>query len=899
MPLERWIYTLPLKLRSLFRRAQTNRDLDDELRDHLALKIEQYISQGMSPAEARRHALIDLGGIEPTKERCRDTRRVNWIQDFAQDVRFVLRLLRKSPGFTAVAILTLALGIGASTVGFSVFYNLLFNAFAAKDASRLAVPMLQTKDSSAPSGESLDIFPCSLADFEVLRAAFEDIACSGHALTLVNDGKETWQLQGAYVTANAFEFYGVPALVGRGILPSDGKPEAPAVFVMSYKTWTDEFGLNPEILGKSFTVNGEARTLVGIMPPRFQAYGALTNIWTPINAGDAATPTINLYILARLRRGEALDAASAEMNVVATRMAKANPNDFPNYFAVRVQSAADFLMGPWGIGSAGGSKFGLKDMVFALLAGGMILLLIACVNVANLLLARATVRGQEIAVRAALGATRWRLVRQLLAESLLLAAAACAAGCALAYFGLKGVSAILPQKGIAVGGESEMSLNSMVLLFALSATVLTTLICGLAPAIHAVGRDLRTRLTGSGVGGGTRHGRLRSALVIGEVALSIVLLIGAGLLVRSFFVLTHVNMGFDPTHLIFAAFGQASWEHENTNNNGSRTFRDEAFQQLKLLPGVVDAAVNNSLLGYNSGRHSEVIVPGATRSREAGFDGCSENLVTMLGLRLLRGRWLTANDVASAQHVAVLNETMARDFFGDGDPVGRRIEANAFGEPPHAAADRYFQVIGVVKDTKDYDGPEQSVRPMAYIPYTIEGYALFLVKTKAPPAHMVHAIQQSIWAVDPNVFQDLEPVQDILYRLTYSGPEFVASAIAPLAVIALLLVLAGLFSVMAYAVSLQTHEIGIRMALGAQQGNILRMILSRGLGLVATGVIIGVFASLELTRFIASQIWGISATDPATFITVAILLVIVAVAASWIPARRATKVDPVVALRYE
>ncbi|HVA17685.1 MAG TPA: ABC transporter permease, partial [Candidatus Dormibacteraeota bacterium] len=432
-----------------------------------------------------------------------------------------------------------------------------------------------------------------------------------------------------------------------------------------------------------------------IMPPRFEAYGALTEIWVPINAGDAATPPGNLYILARLRHGETLGAASAEMNIIVRRLAKASPSDFPKYFTVRVQSAADFLMGPWGIGSAGGSKFGLKEMLYALLAGVMILLLISCTNVANLLLARATVRGQEIAVRAALGATRWRLIRQLLAESVLLAGAACIVGCVLAYFGLKGVSAILPQKGIAIGGESVMSLDRAVLLFALAATLLTTLICGLAPAIQAVGRDLQARLASGGktIGGSARHGRLRSALVIGEIALSIVLLVGAGLLVRSFFVLTHVPLGFDPSHLVFAAFGQASWVPENSKNSGSAIFRQEVLQRLKMLPGVADVAINNSLLGYNTGRHSEVTAPGATRPEDAGFDGCSANLLSTLGLHLLRGRWLTANDVASAQHVAVLNETMAHEVFGDTEAVGRQIDRHrGTGRPVSPATPPYMRV---------------------------------------------------------------------------------------------------------------------------------------------------------------------------------------------------------------
>jgi len=897
---EHWLYTIPLRLRSLFRWTQADQELDDELREHLERATEEYVAKGMTQEEAQRRARLDLGGIEQTKEKCRDARRVDWIQDLVQDVRFGLRMLRKSPGFTAVAVLTLALGIGASTIGFSVFYNLLFNAFDAKDASRLAVPVLESAESNAPSGRSLSPLRCSLSNFAAIRAAFEDIACYRHALVLVNDGKETRQVEAGYVTANAFDFYGVPALLGRGIVPEDAKPGAPAVFVMNYKTWKGDFSLDPKILGKSFMVNGQPMTLVGIMPPRFQAYGALVRIWTAINDHEPAMPHADLYTLARLWPGETLDAASAELNVILARLVKVDPNAFPKHFSARVQSATDFLMGPWGIGSAGGSKFGLKEMLYALLAAVMMLLLIACTNVANLLLARATVREKEIAVRSALGATRWRLIRQLLMESLLLAGAGCAIGCVFALFGLKGVAAIVPQKGIGVGGELVMGLNGRVLLFALGITVLTTLICGLTPAIHAVGCNLQSRIAGSGQGiaGKVRHGRLRSALMIGEIALSIMLLVSAGLMMRSFFVLTHVELGFNPKNLVFAAFGPTSG-HQQTPEQ-SQTFQREVFQRLKMLPGVADIAINNSLLGYNVGRKSEVTVPGTVHSGEAGFDGCSASLFSTLGLHLLRGTWLSQSDVASARHVAVLNETMAHDFFGGTDPIGRQIEVKAFGGQSHSAADRFFRVIGIVGDMKNYDGPEQPVRPMAYIPYTIQGYALFLVKTKAPPASMLHAIQEQVWAVDRDVvFGDLEPVEDTLHTLTYSAPEFGVATISPLAGIALLLVIAGVFSVMAYAVTLQTQEIGIRMALGAQRENILTMVVFRGLRLVAVGLLAGALASLGLTRFIASQIWGVSVTDPLTYVSVAILVLVVALVACWIPARRAMKVDPMIALRYE
>ena len=822
-----------------------------------------------------------------------------WLDSLASDFRFALRSLNKDLRFTAVAVFALALGIGASTVVFSVFYHLVVNPFSARDSDRLAVPSIEK------SGQ--EIFPLtrSLETFEAIREqnrSFEDLVAYTHSFVHVSDGHEQRQFYVGYVTANAFSFYGVPPLLGRGITEEDGAPGAPPVFVISYKTWHGEFNGDPTILGKTFIVDGEPRTLIGIMPPRFQAYGATVAAWIPFDVHDPAFaaqgPT--LFLIGRLKPGVSFGAAGKDLELVLGRLAKIHPQEFPERFTVRVQSAADYFLGPWGIGSAGASEFGLKHLLYNLLAAVLMLLLIACCNVANLLLARATVREREIAVRAALGASRGRVVRQLLVESLTLALAACAMGCLFAYFGTKAASMFVPEKGIGIGGEAAIHLDLTALLFALGITVLTTLLCGLAPALHAAYRDLQPQLAGGGKGAGKtlRHGRLRASLVIGEVALSIVLLVGAGLMIRSFFVVTHIDLGFDPRNLVMAPLGTPSGRYDTPEQN--KNFVKKVLQSLSTLPGVAEVAVNNSLPGYNGGFESMVATSGEDYTDRAKFEGCSEELVRVLNLRLLAGRWLSQREVASAQHVAVINQTMARKFFGSEDPVGRQIRLKAFAERPGTPQSAVFQVIGVVGDIKNNGGPEQPAMAGAFIPYTIEGGSVFLIRTKTAPAPMLHAIQERVWAVDRDViFADFEPLEETLYRLTYSAPEFGLATLSFLASIAILLVMIGVFSVMAYTVSLRTREIGIRMALGAVRGDIVRMVVKNGCLMIAAGTAIGLLASWGLTRFLASQVWGISVTDPLTFVAVVAGIVAAGIVACLAPARRAARVDPLVALRCE
>jgi predicted permease len=905
-------------LHRLFRKDQAEKQLDAELRDHLERQISDYIAAGMTPEEARRRAHLDFGGLESIKQQTRESRRGNFLESLFQDLRYAIRNLRKDRRFAMVAIFALALGIGASTVVFSIFYNLFFNAFAAKDASRLVVPVIQNTENTGRTDSNLQPLTFPLADLDVIREqnqVFENIV--GYmpgAFVLANDGSQMYQFNGTRVTSDAFNFYGVPPLLGRGLAPEDGKSGAPPVFVMSYKTWKGVFHEDPKILDKILTIDGEPRTLVGVMPQRFQAYGLQAEIWIPVTRSldtPRADEESKASVLARLKPGLTLEAASADFDLIVKRLALLHPDDFPKHFTARIQSARDSLLGPQG----GATTFhsDMKHLLYDLLAAVAMLLLIACSNVANLLLARATVREKEMAVRSALGATRGRLVRQLLAESSVLAMAACIAGCLFAWFGMKFVPAIIPRSGDIYGGghlgaETALGLNAPVLFFALALTVLTTLICGLAPALRVAHTDIQPQLSGAGKGvnGGVRHGKLRAALVVAEVALAIVLLVGTGLMMRSFFLLTHVDLGFNPKNVLFVVFVPplshnkiSVTPHEKfASPQGLALLRDVA-ERLKALPGVAHVAIEDAMPGYSPSAGFKVTVPGATHTEEVGLFACDENLVPTLELRMLQGRWLSEQEVRTAQHVGVISQRLANDYFGDTNPIGQQLQVKAFKGPSLIPVDAEFQIIGVVKDVISA-GPQQPTLPMIFLPYTVRGGFVFLLKTTVEPTSLAQAVQEQVWTVDRNEIVLLTtPLEDFLQRYTYATPEFGLLIATPLACISLLLVIVGVFSVMAYTVSLQTQEIGIRMALGAPQGNILNMVLGKGARLLAAGIVLGLFASFALTRFLASQIWGVSATDPWTFTAVAAFVVAVGLGACFLPARRATRVDPLIALRYE
>jgi len=487
----------------------------------------------------------------------------------------------------------------------------------------------------------------------------------------------------------------------------------------------------------------------------------------------------------------------------------------------------------------------------------------------------------------------------LLVESLVLALAGGALGCLFAYAGIQLTAAVIPGM---LPGEAVIELNRAVLLFAVGVTLLTTIICGLAPALHSVRRDLNSSLAGTAKGASSsfRHGKLRGALVIVEVALSIVLLAGAGLMMRTLYALTHLDLGFDPTNIL--AMEVAFPAGRYTTVPEKKAFFDQALAKIQALPGVLSAAETISLPPYNAAR-SDVTIPGKVHSEnwEALLDVCSQNYFKTLGLRLLRGRLLSASEVDAGRFVAVVNQTFVRRYLGPDDPLGQKIKFNAFDEIPQMPHDSYFDVVGVVSDIEN-DGLRNAPLPQAYIPYTISAYEnrAIIVRTAVDPLSVLKNVREQIWSVDRSVaLAEAGSLTNYLQQYSFAEPEFGLESLGAFAAIGLLLAAIGVFSVMGYTVSLQTHEIGIRMALGAQRANIFRMVVGKGLGLVGAGIAIGVGASFGVTRLLSSELFGVKPTDPLTFVAVVFVVLLVGAAASFLPARRATRVDPLIALRYE
>jgi putative ABC transport system permease protein len=876
------------------------REMDAELRFHIEARAEDLMRGGMSREEAMRRARIEFGGIERVKEEGREALGANFVESLVQDIRYAFRCLRKDRGFAVIAIFALALGIGSTSVVFSVIYNGLLRPFPYKDASRLTTFSLHDlQDANLQEAGRGDRGGFTSAEFLVLREQsqdFEDmIGLMNDEMSYAND-QGTLQLHVALVTPNTFQFLGVNPFLGRSITSEDAKSAAPPVFAMNYRLWQKHFNRDPKIVGTSFVIGGVSRTLVAVMPPRFQIDTEGSDLWIPSNPSpsdsgmsmNAAEPMHLWWPLGRLRPGLSSKAASTDLNVVAQRLAKAFPALYPPQFTMVTRPYVDVVVGNF------------RTMLYALAGAVAMLLLITCANVANLLLARATTREKEMAIRVSIGASRGRLVRQVLIESIVLAVAGAMAGCLFAYWGLKVFLTMLP--GGTLPEESAITMNPAVLLFALVTTMFAALLCGLVSAFRSPRGELVSRLAGSakGAGGDIQGGRLRAGLVIGEVALSIVLLMGAGLMLRTLFALTHVYLGFDPSNVLVTEVSLANGGRRTADEK--RIFFERALRSVNALPGVMAAATTASLPPYG-GPRSDVEIPGRTGSERwsAQIDLCSDGFFRALGIRLLRGRLPSERDTASPQRLAVVDESLARNFFGDVDPVGQKVKFKVLDLIPDAPHNAYFEIIGVVRSIKNR-GLRDSGEPQAYLPSTVFGTPgrNVLVRTAGDPLSMVKVVHDAIRSVDRGVsLTDTSSLETYVQRFDYAGPEFGLVTLGAFAGIGLLLVTVGVFGVMAYTVSLRVHEIGIRMALGAQQQGILKMILAGGLHLIAAGIIIGVSASFVLTRFLASQLWGVSPTDPWTFCIVPVLSLVVGLMACYLPARRAMSVDPMVALRYE
>jgi predicted permease len=807
-----------------------------------------------------------------------------------QDIRFGLRSLAKSRGFTTVAVVTLALGIGSSTALFSVIENVLVEPFPYVDSSRLMSLQIVDTERSEPGGRPVFTAP-ELLDYMEQNQAFDRAIASSPLDVLYTTGEGTERFEGYLVTPGTFEFFGMPALLGRVMEPADYEPGAPPVFILRYKTWIARFSADPGILNRNYVLNGVSRTLVGIMPPRF-AWGD-ADLWipeTPRRGVDTSQGAFHRmwFFLGHLKPGLSMREAEAGLDVVARRLATVYPRDYPKHFKVRLETLADMVVGRF------------RTTLFIVLAAVGLLLLIGCGNVANLLLARATAREKEFAVRAALGASRLRVVRQLLVESLLLALAGAVLGALVAWGGLKALVAVVPPQ--IIPAEAVIRLNTTVLLFTLAVAVATALVFGLVPALFVARRDINEPLRDSGKGttGGFRRGRLRDAVVVLEVALCLSLLVGAGLLMRSFVALREVKLGFDPGHVLVARLPLPQDRYKTAEQVAG--FYRPLLARLKALPGVVDATETSTLPPFG-GPRTDVEVAGRTHSEKwtAIFQLLSEGYPSVLRVPFVQGRGFTEAEVADARKVAVVNQTFANKYLDPQNPLGQSVQIAQLLEFADKVGDPWFEVIGVVRDLKN-QGLQDEPLPEVWLPYTVTGSGErgILVRTAQDPAALLDAVRKEIWATDRSVAVTLTgTLEGFIAQFAHAGPRFGFVMMTLFAGIGLVLVAIGVYSVIAYTTARQTHEIGIRMALGAGRKDVLAMVVRMGARLVGLGVLVGLLASLGLARAISSQLFGVSAHDPATLLSVAALLLVIGLAACWIPARRATKVDPLVALRYE
>ncbi len=831
----------------------------------------------------------------PSKPSRKDTR-ARWDgrgHGLWQDVRLAARTLWNGRGFAVVAITTLALGIGASTAIFSVIDNVLLEPFPYRDAGRYVALEIHDAEQSGPNFRGAFRGP-EFLDYAEQNHVFDRVIGNRETDVLYSAGAGTERYQGSLVSPGTFEFFGMGPMLGRALGPADYEPGAEPTVVLRYKTWKAHFNGDAKILGKTLILNGTARTLVGIMPPRF-AWGD-ADFWIPGKPSRAAAQRFTgnggfdyWYMLGHLRPGITMQQAESDFAVIAQNIAKTYPDEYPKRFLVKLETLADQVVGQF------------RSTLFIVLAAVGLLLLIGCGNVANLLLVRATTRRKEFGIRAALGASRWRLARQLLVESVVLAAGGAALGTLMAWALLKALVAVTPPD--IIPAESVIRLNGAVLLFTLAVAAATALLFGLAPALQATRRDLNDSLRNSGKGGGsgTRgSNRLRNAVVIGEVALSLTLLVAAGLLMRSFIALHRVHLGLQPDHVLAVRLPLPE-DRYKTATQVTAFFRP-LLARLKAVPGVVEATETSTLPPYG-GIGSEIDVSGKTHSEKwtALFQLCSEGYFSVLRIEFLQGRPFTEAEVSAARKLVVINERFAKKYFGNENPIGQRVHVKELEKFPDPVADAWFEVVGVVADVRN-QGLQDKIEPEVWVPYDVTGSAArgVLIRTAGDPAALLKTVEQEIWNTDPGVALTLTgTLESFINSFSYAAPRFGFLLTTVFAILGLILVSVGVYSVIAYTTAQRTHEIGIRMALGAAGSDVQRLVIRTGLQLVLAGIVIGVLASIAISRVLASELTGVSPRDPLTLTLVPLLLLSIGLVACWIPALRATKVTPVVALRYE
>jgi predicted permease len=892
-----WLYTIPLRIRSLFQRDAVEHELSDELQYHVDQKTRELIATGLSPEEARRKAAFEFGGLEKSKEECRDTRRVRLIETTVQDIRFGLRMLRRSPGFTAIAVLTLGLGIGANTAIFSMVNSFLLRPLPVNSPEQITVFAMRLKKGLMQTNFS---YP-ELQDLQAQSSSvFSDVFAGELSEGGVTYNGKTEPIIINYVSGNYFAALGLQPLYGRFILPSEGDVNSlNPVIVFGYSYWQAHFGGDPSIVGKTVTFDGHPVTVVGIAPREFHGLYTLADMqgYLPIgmhqvDSSYAQSYSTNrgnrdLLLYGRLASGVTVEQAQSAVDVISGRLAQQYPKDeeglsitvFPERFS-RPDPDPDQ---------------GLVKVATLFLILAALVLVLACVNIANFLLVRATARRREMAIRSALGGSRVRLVRQLLTESLLLAMCGGVAGI---LFGLAGSNALSSiHLGTSLPVLLDFHLDWRVFGYAFAAALVTGLLVGIVPALRASRRSVIEAIRDGGRGTTGGRSRVRGVLVVAQVGGSLMLLIVAGLMMRSLAHAQRSDLGFDPRHLLNLTLdpGDIGMKRQE-----GLQFFNQLLDRVEAMPGVESASLAFSVpMGYyNNSDWPQVPgyeVPEGLPKPIAGLNMITSDYFRTMAIPLVEGRSFTKDDVETAPRVAIINETMARKFWPKESPLGHEFRLAGIKE--HS-----LRIVGVAKDSRT-TGMLGPIREYVYVPLAQEYGSLVTlqVRTAAAPENMTSAIREQIAALAPTM-----PVFDVHTMMTglYTVNGFLlfelAAALAGiLGSLGLILALVGVFGVISFTVSQRTNEIGIRMAMGAAQGSILRMILRQGVWIVAAGLLAGVLFAVAIAKLVGNFITGVSPYDPLTYVGVCAALSAVALLACYLPARRATRVDPVVALRYE
>ncbi|MCU1257354.1 MAG: permease [Bryobacterales bacterium] len=809
--------------------------------------------------------------------------------NFAQDLRYAARMLRANPGFTLVAVLTLALGIGANTAIFSFVDGVLLKPLPYAHPERIL--MVWEKP---PQGERNGISTLNYLDWRAQNTVFDRMAAQRGESVTMSGATEPVELRAGMVSAPFFEIFGVQAALGRTFANNEDTAGAPRVAVMSHRLWQNRFGADKSILGRKLILNGQPYTVVGVLP-RNSAYDrSFFEIWLPL-VFEPKDMTRNFHWFrsyARLKEGVTLEKARAEMKVVGARIEKQYP-DSNKGWSVTVDRFADRLVGNQ-----------LRQSLYVLLAAVGAVLLIGCANLANLTLAKGTSREREVAIRASLGAGRWRLMRQFLTENVLLSLLGGCAGLALGWAMVRGLKFLMPP--FMLPSEAEVSVDFRVLLFTLGIAVVTGVVFGLAPALQAAHPNLASTMKEGGRGStaSAARRRLRGGLVVLETGLAFVLLTGAGLLIRSFDRLQQVNAGFDTTNVLTMHIPFPATRFKEGDQATAHV--QHVIQAIESVPGIREVAATSvlPLEGWSNGMPFQIA--GKPIKDHANREACFFKQVTSsyfhaLGIQLRKGRGLTERDTKGGPPVAVINATMAKKYFKDEDPIGQRILVQEIlYDRPGLGPEIAWQVVGVITDEK-IGGLDDDRSAGMYIPFAQSPvpYVSLVVKGDVNPETMQQAIRHEVRQVDPDQALTEVKTLETIKSESVGANRMRTTLLGVFAGIALLLAAIGIYGVISYSVAQRTHEMGVRSALGASRIDILRLVISNGMLLAGIGLGIGLAGAFGLTRLLQSLLFGVSATDPVTIVAVATVLAAVALSACYIPARRATKVDPAVALRYE